>query len=85
MLKISRNENKLVVNIEHGIFGDDNIFELEINQQFNYQAELLRRQLNDNMNRYLKIMKEKYYNQGWKDAKAKKGGKRNNFWGGWEK
>lgn len=84
MLKISRNDNKVLVNIEHGIFGDDNIFELEINQVFDYQAELLKRQLNDNMNRHLKIMKEKYYNQGWKDAKAKKGSKRSNFWGGWQ-
>jgi len=84
MIKFSRDNSKVKVDLEHGIFFGDGYFSLEINQSMDYQAELLRKALQDNLNRHLERIKEKYYNEGWKDAKAKSG-KRKSFWGGWEK
>jgi len=83
MIKFLRNEKTVKIEIEHGIFGNENIFELDIHQSFDYQAELLRKQLNENMNRHLKQLKEKYYNEGWKHAKAKTR-KRTSFFGDWK-
>lgn len=84
MIKFYRKDNKVQIDVEHGIFFNDGYFSLEINQSMDYQAELLKKALQDNLNKHLMIIKEKYYNEGWKDAKAKSG-KRKSFWGGWEK
>jgi len=84
MIKFRRTENKVIVDIEHGIFHNDGYFSLDVNQNHDYQAELLRKAFQDNLNRHLQDIKEKYYNEGWKDAKAKVG-RRSSFWGGWEK
>lgn len=84
MIRFLRDGNKVKINIEHGIFHSDSYFPLSIEQSADYQAELLRAALQTNLNRHLELMKQKYYNEGWKDAKAKTK-KRTSFWGGWEK
>ena len=83
MIRFTRKENKVIVQIEHGIFFDEEYFVLKIDQNENYQAELLSRQLNENLNNHLIKLKEKYYMEGWKNAKAKSA-KRKFFFGGWE-
>lgn len=83
MISFWREDTKIVVHVEHGIFHDDNGFNLEINQSQIYQAELLKRQFQENLNRHLRNIKEDAYNAGWKDAKAKTK-KRTSFWGGWK-
>jgi hypothetical protein len=83
MISFKRTENKVQVNIEHGIFGQDDFFALYINQGIDYQAELLRNALQENLNRHLTDLKRKYYEKGWKDAKGKKK-KESFFFGGWE-
>lgn len=83
MLKFWRKENIVYVCVEHGIFWGNEYFELEIHQGKDYQAELLREALNENLNRHITKIKEEYYNQGWKDAKAKTK-KRTWFGGGWK-
>lgn len=83
MIRFYREENKVNIHVEHGIFGNDVGFELKIEQAYAYQAELLTRALQENLNRHLTKIKEDAYNAGWKDAKAKTR-KRTSFWGGWE-
>lgn len=84
MLRFKRNENKVLVEVEHGVFFNGAYFSLELHQSQDYQAELLRKAFQENLNRHLEKIKQKYYNEGWKDAKAKTA-KRSSFWGGWEK
>lgn len=86
MITIKRKDEKVQFEIEHGIFYADQHFVLELNQAYPYQAELLRKAFQDNLNRHLINIKEKYYNEGWKNAKAKTKKKRHDdFYGGWEK
>lgn len=84
MITFGRNGNKVIIKIEHGIFGGTEYFELDIYQNQDYQAELLMKAFQENLSKRQKEMKEKYYNEGWADAKAKRKkrtGER--FWGGW--
>lgn len=71
MIHFYRDENKVKIKIEHGIFGTNEYFETEIQQDFPYQAELLTLQLRENLNSKLAEIKREAYNQGWKDAKAR--------------
>jgi len=82
MLQFYREDNKVKVHIQHGIWGTNQGFVLDINQTYDYQAELLTQALQENLNRHLIALKKKYYEQGWKDAKGKKK-KDIYFWGGW--
>ena len=84
MIRFSRDEKKVQIKIEHGIFRSTEYFTLELEYGENYQAELLMKAFQDNLNRHQKEMKEKYYNEGWADAKAKRKKRTNErFWGGW--
>jgi hypothetical protein len=71
MLSFFRKENKVIVKLEHGIWGSDEHFALEIGQSFEYQAQLLKDALNKNLQNNLERIRREAYNQGWKDAKAK--------------
>lgn len=84
MIYFKRNENKVIVQVEHGVFYNDLCFELEIQQTYGYQAELLKEAFRKNLDSHLKKLKAEYYEQGHKDAKAKRK-KRTDFYGGWEK
>lgn len=83
MIRFKRSSTNVIIEIEHGVFGNADYFTLEINQTRDYQAELLRQAFRENLNRHLIAIKEKYYAEGWKGAKAKTK-KRSDFWGGWE-
>lgn len=85
MIKIGRKESKVIVQVKHGIFFGEEYFELEINQGSDYQAELLKRQLQDFMETKLQIIRRDAYLEGWKDAKAKtkKKTSRQEFHGTW--
>lgn len=82
MIKFKQDGKKVKVYIEHGVFGNSESFFLEIQQEFDYQASLLRDQLQKNMDRHISKIKQEYYNRGWKDAKAKTK-KRTEFYSGW--
>lgn len=84
MIRFKRKDTKVIIDVEHGVFNGGEYFELEINQSQEYQAELLRKAFQENLNKHLKQTKEKYYNMGWKHAKAKSK-KWTSFWGGFEK
>jgi len=84
MIKFSRNETDVIILVEHGIWYNSDAFQLKINQSRPYQAQLLLEQFQENLNRELSRVKEKYYKEGWKNAKAKTR-KRTDFYGGWEK
>lgn len=84
MIQIYRTGSKVQIHVQHGIFHNNSGFELDINQAHEYNAELLTRALQENLNNHLVALKKKYYEEGWKNAKAKKQ-KRTHFWGGWEK
>lgn len=84
MIRFTRVDDNVIVSVEHGVFNDGRHFSLELKQSQDYQAELLRRALQDNLNKHLSELKKMYYNKGWKDAKAKKVAKRTSFWGGWK-
>lgn len=83
MIKFGRNEKEVTIRIEHGVFHGEEYFSFTLPQSHEYQAELLQRQFNENLNRHLRQIKEKYYNEGWKEAKAKTR-KRTDFYGGWK-
>jgi hypothetical protein len=83
MISFSRKDAKVLIKIEHGIFWGDGYFEFEINQSYEYQAELLKKALRDNLERHIKNIKEDSYNLGWKEAKAKSK-KTTEFYGGWK-
>lgn len=84
MISFTRNDNQVIVKVEHGIFPANNsYFSLEITQAFEYQAELLRRQLHNHLSSKLEAIRQEAYNQGWKDAKSKKVPKRTWFSGWW--
>ena len=84
MIRFGRVDSKVIIKIEHGIFRDSEYFDLELSQGQIYQAELLRQAFQDNLNRHQKELKEKYYNEGWADAKAKRKKRtEERFWGGW--
>lgn len=82
MIEFKRNENKVVIQVKHGIFYDGGYFEFELNQGFAYQAELMKRQFEKHMKHQLARVQREAYNQGWKDAKAKVK-KETEFWGNW--
>lgn len=83
MITFGRTDNKVIIKIEHGIFGTNGeYFELELSQGQDYQAQLLMKAFQENLSKRQKEMKEKYYNEGWADAKAKRK-KRTIFCGGW--
>lgn len=83
MIKFERRDNKVIVKIEHGIFGNNGYFETNIQESYDYQAVLLRRQLEEQMYNRIKLIKEKYYNLGWKNAKGHTN-KQKYFYGNWE-
>ena len=86
MLQFIRKDNVVIVELQHGIFHDNGYFELEIQQNQKYQAELLTKALQENLNRHLSRIKRDYYNLGWKEAKARTRKRRSDeFYGGWEK
>ena len=72
MISFERSENKVLVNVQHGIFFNDQYFQLDINQGHPYQAELLYRQLNKTLREKLESIRREEYEKGWKDAKAKR-------------
>ncbi len=82
MINFRRKDEKIQVEIQHGIFFTDKMFVLEINQAQDYQAELLKRQLQENLNNHIIRIKAKAYQEGWKAAKAKTK-KQTEFYGGW--
>lgn len=85
MIKFGRDNTSVKVYVEHGLFGTSECFTLNIHQDHPYQAELLRNQLQENLNKHIKSIKEKAYNDGWADAKAKRKKKNwSEFWGGWK-
>lgn len=84
MISFIREEKKVKVNIEHGIYYSLECFSLYINHDEYFQAELLKRQFQANLDRHLARIKQKYYNEGWKQAKAKNK-KQLEFYGGWER
>lgn len=89
MITISRKENKVIIHVKDGTFPFDNSgFSLEIIQDYPYQAELLKRQIQKNMDENLKRIKRDMYHRGWKDA-LKRGVKVSDrkvteFYGGWQ-
>lgn len=83
MITFSRNDNKVIVKVEHGIFHGDQYFELDILQNYQYQAQLLRNALELNLSRKLEEIRKEAYEQGWKDAKAKR--KKQTWFSGWWK
>lgn len=85
MIKFGRTGTTVDIYVEHGIFYTGTAFHLKIEQSQDYQAQLLLQQLQKNMNAQLERIKQQYYEEGWKTAKAKKEPKRKYFYGGWEK
>jgi hypothetical protein len=83
MLSFWREESKVVVHVQHGIFDNNVGFSLNIESGQPYQAELLLRALRDNLEKRLIDIKKQAYEEGWKDAKAKKK-KQIYFWGSWK-
>ena len=53
MLSFQRDKNKIKIHLQHGIFFSTEYFDLEINQDYSYQAELLRKALQENLNKHL--------------------------------
>lgn len=89
MIHFKRNDNKVIIEIEHGIFPlDKGYFTRELEQTHPYQAELLRKAFQENLNKHLEHIKREYYNRGWKDCQRKgikaKDRKKTEFFGGWE-
>lgn len=84
MIKFKAKDSAVVVEIEHGIWNDDGgFFSASIETNLPYQAELLRKQFQEKLDKELAKVKEKYYNEGWKEAKAKTK-KRKEFYGTWK-
>lgn len=71
----------MVIHIDHGIFYSDEGFNLQLIQEFNYQAELLKKQLDSHLSSNLERIRREAYNEGWKDAKAKV--KKKTWFAGW--
>lgn len=71
MISFKRIDNKVEVQVKHGVLFNDQYFTLNINETYAYQAELLTRQLNDQLQKKLEAIRKEAYEQGWKDAKAK--------------
>jgi len=82
MITFERKNKEVLIKIQHGIW-TNNYFERTINQDYEYQAELLTRQLNKHLNDELSRVRRDAYNEGWKDAKAKRA-KRTQFTGWWK-
>lgn len=83
MIYFNRKGKIVHINVEHGIFGSSEYFQRDLDFTQEYIAELVINALQENLNRHLISLKRKYYEQGWKDAKAKKR-KQDSFWGGWK-
>jgi hypothetical protein len=81
MIKFKVNEGHLRVEIETNI--DNKYIFLDWKTGDGLYSELLRRQLNNNMNKNLERIREEAYEQGWKDAKAKVK-KKDWFYGWWK-
>lgn len=85
MLSFKRKDNVVQILVEHGINHDGTHFELTINQNHEYQAELPKRQFQKHLEDKLKAVKQEAYNEGWKDAKAKRRKKIwMDFFGNWK-
>lgn len=80
MITFKRINNELKVEIKDAIFDSDSKFVATIPQQFDYQAELLMRQFQQQFEDTLRKKEQHYYNLGWRDAK-KKNNKRQHFFG----
>ena len=80
MIKFKRNNTLIEVEIEHGIFYNDDFYNLEIRCSGEIEAELLKRQLQKNLDKHLSKIYAHAYNEGWKNAKAKSK-KRTDFYG----
>lgn len=84
MIAFNREGSNTIVYVEHGVFNDTRRFKFDLNHDHDYIAELVRQALQYNLNKELARLKQKYYDLGWKQTKAKER-KRNEFYGGWEK
>ena len=86
MITFVKEGKNVSVKIEHGIFYGDAHFSVQIIQSYEFQAELLKRALQEKMNIEISKIKRNAYNQGWKEAKAKSKKKQyDDFFGGWDK
>lgn len=83
MISFSRIENTVKVKVQHGIFHNDAHFALTINQDYEYQAQLLLNQLDKHLRNNLEAIRKEAYEQGWKDAKAKR--KKKTWFSSWWK
>jgi hypothetical protein len=85
MISFKREGSRVKVSIDHGVCNvASTCYELEIGQGYELQAELLMQQLRKHLDDELSKVKERYYREGWKDAKAKTK-KRTEFkYGGWK-
>ena len=83
MITFSRKGTEVLVDVKHGVFFGEEYFRLEIHQAYEYQAELLLRQLDKNLSSQLERIRKEAYEQGFKDAKAKRA-KQTWFSGRWK-
>ncbi len=72
MISFKRTDNIVVVQVKHGVLFNDEHFTLQIASSHAYQAELLNRQLKDQLENKLEAIRKEAYEQGSKDAKAKR-------------
>lgn len=72
MIKFTRDGSKVKIAIEHGIFGNEQYFDLEIIQSADYQAELLKQAMRKHLDTRIEAIRREAYNKGWKDKSSHK-------------
>ncbi len=83
MIKFDRIDSKCQAIVELNIVGAKNWdYKFEFNENDIPTAQLVINAIKDQMNERLKVIREKAYEDGWKDAKAKKR-RQDWFAGGW--
>jgi hypothetical protein len=71
MLFFTNKEEKVVIAFDAKTICRESSIELTFNTPHEIYAELLRKHLNNLMQKFLNGIAEYYYKQGWRDAKAK--------------
>lgn len=83
MIHFTTKDDQLVVSVSFGKSVGNFSQSFSLTLPHSVDAKLYQQHFEQEMERRIKALREQSYLQGWRDAKAHKGGKQSWFYGGW--
>ena len=72
MIEVKRAGTKVRIEVDTGIPVERSVLIFEINEDYEYLAELVREKIQDRIGKVMERARREAYEEGWEDAKAKR-------------